>query len=154
MLLDELADRLSVAYAKRAKLELDRWQADQLLAERAKALTPENGWPGRNEQARQAAREKALAEDSAYQNALTNRQAAHEKLLGLAGEIDSLEAQRRAAEWRIRERMVELLERNSVAPQRRGDRVEAAFDDLAQAGLDAALEAEAEDAPADVEFPF
>lgn len=161
--LDECASDLATAYMLRAGHNKAIWQANQELAGRERALRPEAGWPGKNDEARVAAREAALMADQAWQNAAGNRDKAQAELAALEAEIAGIEAERRAAEWRIRERMVEMLTRGGIDAQSRGDRMEAAFDDTLQAGADQAVTEEMAragevvgDPPLEpeVEFPF
>lgn len=161
--LDECAQQISISYMERAGLNRTIWQSGQDLAQRERELRPEAGWPGKNDEARMAAKDAALAADQAYQNAISARNAAQHKLAELEASIAGVEAQRRAAEWRIRERMVELLTRGGVDSQSRGDRMEAVFDDVGQAGADQAVVDElavagdtldAGSGPDGIEFPF
>lgn len=123
-------------YRERAAITVAKWQAAQDLERRKLDLTPIEGWPGKNEEQRNTAREKAFAGDEITQN-LSKTVSELESRLGLlAGEIEASEAERRAEEWRIRARMVDALEHRGVQPNGRGDRAEAAFDDVAQQVLD------------------
>lgn len=142
--LDECGQRLSLAINERAKLNLALWRSDQLIAARQRALTPADGWPGKNDAARAAARDAAYDADTALAAAVLEKNKVQELLIGLDGEIQSVEAERRAGEWRIRQRMIDVLDRGALTENRRGDRVEAVHDDVAQAGVDQALEDELE----------
>ncbi len=91
---------------------------------------------------------------------MINRDAAQGKLAELEAEIAGVEAERRAAEWRIRERLVEALVRGGIDQQSRGDRMEASFDDTLQHEVDQAAADELEQAVAaddpfgPIEMPF
>lgn len=152
--LEEFATQLDVSYAERAKLDLSIWRAGQDLIGRERSLRPETGWPGKNDEARASAKEAALAGDEHYQNTIVNRDAAQAKLGELLAFIAGVEAQRRAAEWRIRERLVEALTRGGVAQQGRGDRMEGTFDDTLQREVDETTEAHGTSSFDEVEMPF
>lgn len=161
--LDECAQELSTAYLERAALNRIIWQAGQELATRERELRPEAGWPGKNDEARAAAKDAALAADQRVANAIANaiaeRNNAQVDLATLEAQIAGIEAQRRAAEWRIRERMVEGLTRAGIDEQSRGDRMEAGPDDQLQHEWDSHLAQEAAQSAAQpiqetTEFPF
>jgi hypothetical protein len=135
---EDQATRLAELYRERALLGRTIWLAEQGIAERQRALTPAEGWPGKNDEARKAAREAAFAADDAIANHQVNLAGARERQLLLDGEVQAVEAERRAAEWRIRERLVEALVQGGVAHQSRGDRMESAFDDVGQQQVDGA----------------
>lgn len=140
--LDEAALRLTGLYTARAALNLLIWRANQSIADRQRALVPEGGWPGKNQEARDTARDVACAADEQLAGYVAERDGAHSKLFELEAEISGVEAQRRAGEWRIRERMVDALNGRGLAPQGRGDQAEGAVDgDVTQAQADAELEA-------------
>lgn len=140
--LDECAQRLTGLYTARAALNLLIWRANQSIADRQRALVPEGGWPGKNQEARDAARDAAGAADETLAGHVAQRDEAHGQLFELEAEISGVEAQRRAGEWRIRERMVDALTGRGLAPQGRGDQAEGAIDgDVTQAQADAELEA-------------
>lgn len=140
--LDECAERLTGLYIARAALNLLIWRANQAIADRQRALVPEGGWPGKNQEARDAARDAAGAADQALAGHVAQRDEAHGKLFELEAEISGVEAQRRAGEWRIRERMVDALNGRGIVPQGRGDQADGAVDgDVTQAQADAELEA-------------
>lgn len=116
-------------YRERAAMNIAKWQAAQDLERRKLDLTPVEGWPGKNEDARTLARDKALAADESVK-ALSQTVAELETRLGLlAGEIESAEAERRAEEWHIRAKLIDALEHRNVQPNGNGDRAETAFDD-------------------------
>jgi hypothetical protein len=156
--LKECAENLTVTYSQRAKLNLTVWRAGQALEARARELRPDTGWPGKNDEARAAAKDEALAADQLAQNASVDLDAAKGKLIELEAEIAGIEADRRAGEWRIRERMVEALVNQGVAQQSRGDRAEAAPEDVLQHRVDAgvfdAKPSLAEAEPVEEEIPF
>lgn len=123
-------------YRERAAMTVAKWQAAQDLERRKLDLTPIEGWPGKNEEQRNTARDKTLASDESVK-ALSQTVAELETRLGLlAGEIEAAEAERRADEWRIRSRLIDALEHRNVQPNGNGDRAEAAFDDVPQAIMD------------------
>lgn len=140
--LDECGAQLNLLFLERAKHNLVIWRENKAVAERQRALIPEGGWPGKNQEARDAARDAAYGADDTLKGHLYNRDDAQGKLIQLEEEIAGVEADRRAGEWRIRERMVEALTQSGVAPQGRGDRMEGALDgDAIQAAADDELTA-------------
>jgi hypothetical protein len=134
----EQAERLVALYTERALINKQIYDHEQAIEARKSSLTPAEGWPGKNEEARKAARDAAFAADDAL--ALHQRQAAElrGRLIILQADVEGVEAERRADEWRLRERLVEALLQRGVQPQSAA-RVENAFDDTAQAATDQAL---------------
>ena len=123
-------------YRQRAALNVSKWQASQDMELRKLEITPAEGWPGKNEETRGIARDKAFAADEAIRNLSATIGEFEHRLGILAGDIEAAEAERRAEEWRIRARLCAALEARAIQQNGRGDRAEAGFDDAAQAELD------------------
>ncbi len=132
----EIAGQLSALYRRRAEISLREWQAGKDLAARELVLTPPEGWPGKNQEARDLAREQAFKADEAHSQILAQTYQAHIELVEIEGQVEGLEAERRALEWQIRARLVEALERKHIQGNHHG---EAAFEDVSDHTMDEAL---------------
>jgi hypothetical protein len=87
--------------------EFHQWEVDQNIAGRMVAIIPEGGWPGKNEAERNAARDKAVLEDAYLGEQKAQRYELKSFEAVLTGGIAALDAERRALEWSIRERLVD-----------------------------------------------
>jgi hypothetical protein len=134
----EIASALGQLYQTRAQTNLLKWQAEQDIHARQLELTPADGWPGKNAEQRDVARDQTFAEDAQLQEAVKKANDAHRALIELEARIQALEAERRAAEWSVRADLVDALRAARVQSNHRGDSVAAAFDDTAQQVLDKA----------------
>lgn len=136
----EIAQALSVLRRglKDHQIELAHWEAD--IAARELFLTPVDGWTGKNESARDAARDRAFAEDAQLKEQRAKRDELRRVVADLESQVAALEDERRAWEWAIRDRLVEAL-----SGRRNGREAveQTAFDD----GADQALVEEAETLP-------
>ena len=126
---------LADAYIERSEvvLELDRIKAE--LYKRELALTPLEGWEGKNAEARDMAKARALASDEKYQLLEDARVFRTEALTLINGTIEALEAERRGSEWEIRANLVTVM-----AGKLRGETLpmveDAAFDDASEGELE------------------
>ena len=134
----EIASALGQLYQTRAQTNLLKWQAEQDIHARQLELTPADGWPGKNAEQRDVARDQTFAEDAQLQEAVKKANDAHRALIELEARIQALEAERRAAAWSVRADLVDALRAARVQSNHRGDSVAAAFDDTAQQALDEA----------------
>lgn len=107
--LHEIAAELAEKRQIKAQTELLKWQAGKDMEARLIELTPPEGWPGKNDGQRAAAKAKALAADDAYMTASDQADMAAGALFELDAQIAALEDERRAAEWEVRLRQVETL---------------------------------------------
>lgn len=105
----EIAQALAVLRRglKDHQIELAHWDAD--ITARQLYLTPPEGWPGKNEAARDAARDKAFADDPQLKEQRARRDELRRVAADLEIQITALEDERRAWEWAIRDRLVEAL---------------------------------------------
>ena len=131
MRLLEIGIDLGKLYQERAQANLDAWRSGKDIEARQLELTPDDGWPGKNAEQRDAAAKKAFASDEALQALLVGQEDTQTEALLLEGDIQALEAERRALEWTIRSRQVELLDLNAIQSNHNGDRAATAFDDVA-----------------------
>ncbi len=127
-----LATVLAQLYRERAALNLTEWQITKDIQARELALTPADGWPGKNEAARETAMRQAFAADETLSNLnsdlfyLKRDQAVNE------GEREAREAERRAYEWQIRQRLCDALQARGIVST--GD--DSAFDEVTQQASD------------------
>lgn len=111
---------------KSAQIDLAHWEAD--ITARELFLTPVDGWPGKNEAARDVAAAKVFDADPQLREQRAKRDDLRRLIAGLEAQVDALEDERRAWEWAIRDRLVEAL-----AGRRNGREAveQTAFDDSA-----------------------
>lgn len=126
----EIAISLKRLYEERALHSLNEWQAGKDAEQRAALLTPPEGWPGKNQEQREAAREQALAGDPAYAQCVKDQQAAHRAVVEIEAQIEGLAAERRALEFAVRITLAQALTVQGVNANHRGDPVDNAFDDV------------------------
>lgn len=99
-------------------------------------LTPADGWPGSNEAARKASKDKAVTDNVTIQANLARIRSLKLELSALTGDEVILENERRSLEYAVRDRLADAL----VIPEEQGgdvDKVQdhAQIDNLAQAVL-------------------
>ncbi len=138
----DLSAQLAGLYRRRAQNNFSIWQTSQDIAARRMELTPPDGWPGKNEMAREVAAEQTLAADETLQNLYRAETDERYQESQITGEIEALEAERRAEEWKIRLRLCDALDGRHVSQNGHGDRAEAAFDDALQAAADTGISVE------------
>ena len=133
----EIGIQLGDLYQERARAGLDEWQFNRDADARRLELTPADGWPGKNAEQRDAARDQAFAADEPLQQIIASAEDAKVRATLTDGDIQALEAKRRSIEWAIRAQLIEALSKNSVQPNHNGGASAAgtandtAFDDVA-----------------------
>lgn len=148
MNLFEIANDLGILYTAREQLSLREWQINQDLAARKLYLTPAEGWPGKNAEQRDLEAARCFANDEPIQQMIIALADLKEDQSIDNGDILSLEAERRALEWSIRERLADAL-------AGKGDGQDE-FDEAEQAAVDEAISVQAlqpVDSPDD-DLPF
>jgi hypothetical protein len=86
--------------------ELNAWNVDKDIDARKVFMVPEAGWPGKNEGERKAAAEKAYALDESLNKMLDQQAGLKVEHAEMEGGLQTLDAERRALEWAIREALV------------------------------------------------
>ena len=127
-----IAKQLAHMYIERSALNLSEWQITRDIQARELALTPADGWPGKNEAARETAMRQAYAADDiliGLNDDLRHLKACQSKN---EGDREAIEAERRAAEWQIRQCLCDALQARNV--QSTGD--DSAFDEAMQQASD------------------
>jgi len=124
----EIAKTLSDLYDTQAKTRLIQWQAEQDINRLKLSLTPPDGWPGKNEEQRKTAAEKAFSENDELQAALVKYNAAYKALVELEAKIAGMEALRKAEEWSIRAQLIDVLRRDGVTIKPLDDPFQAVID--------------------------
>jgi hypothetical protein len=156
--ISDTANTLADLYRQRAMTNFSAWQTNQDIKARQLELTPADGWPGKNEAARETAMGQAFATDEIIHNLVAAQASEQFDLARITGGIEALEAERRAEEWRIRDGMRAALETKGIQHNGRGDHVEAAFDDALQHAMDGRLFSQAQEshdlAYAEDDLPF
>ena len=130
--LTAIAKQLSGLYIERAALNLTEWQITRDIQARELALTPADGWPGKNEAARETAMRQAFYADEMLKELNDNLGMIKREQSENEGDREALEAERRAAEWGIRQRLCDALQARNV--QSTGD--DSAFDEAMQQASD------------------
>lgn len=132
--LNDIAKELSTEYSDRQQISLLMSHIQQDLAARVLNMTPPEGWPGKNAEQRDQARDVAIRDDEACQEMKGILRNLEQELALTSASIETLEAERRGWEWTIRARLVDALgrvESNGNAPVD-----ERAFDDVSQQQAD------------------
>ena len=143
--LTAIAKQLASLYIERAALNLSEWQIARDIQARELTLTPADGWPGKNEAARETAMKQAFASDETLQKLNIVLAQVKEDQATNEGDREALEAERRAAEWQIRQRLCDALQARNV--QSTGD--DSAFDEAMQQASDQLTDQSVEE-----DFPF
>jgi hypothetical protein len=137
----DIADSLSKLYYEKTAGQVRTWQMEQDAEALKLEITPAEGWPGKNEAERSIARDKAWAANENLQNLVDDLLQLKSELALIQTDIEAQEAQRRALEWNIRERLADALSgrRNGHGPVE-----EQAFDDGTLAEMEERLAVEAQ----------
>lgn len=77
---------------------------------RVVAITPENGWPGKNADERDTAKARAEATDETLASLRELIRTYEHDLAEANGEMSAFEIARREREWQVRERIAEALQ--------------------------------------------
>lgn len=142
----EISKELGKLYTGLRVLEVALGHKREDLAGRKLYLTPPTGWEGKNEEQRKTAAEKCFADDETCKGLSLLIRENEGQIADLAGRLQSLEAERRAMEWEIRQALVDALRGNRINSEARGPVEETAFDDSLQAATDEDMQAQADDA--------
>lgn len=124
----KIAKTLTELYDTRAQTTLIQWQAERDIDRIKLSLTPPDGWPGKNEEQRRTAAEKAYAGNDELQAAMVKHSSAFKALVELGAKIDGMETQRRAEEWSIRADLVDVLRREGIEVKPMEDPFQAVMD--------------------------
>lgn len=108
--LTEIAQQLGKLYRDRAVDEMLLAKREVDERERKVLLIPDGGWPGKNEAERKAAESVALAGDEILKNIAELQKNTRNVLARGRGEIEALEAERRALEWEIRQALATAMQ--------------------------------------------
>mgnify|MGYP001573535371 CR=1 FL=1 len=103
--------KLQGLYLKRAKLNVQSRTLYLDIDKRESFLTPDDGFPGKNEDARDRAEEKAFAADEILSLLVRKQEGISQEETMVDAQIQVLEAERRDSEWSIRQRLVNALGR-------------------------------------------
>lgn len=139
MKITEISSQLATAYTERAELQVALGELKNQLFRREVELTPAEGWPGKNAEMRDLEKARSLASDDAWTTIANNVTQANLDMVQLSGVIEALEAQRRGAEWSIRENLVAVLAynlRGQQTPATEAESLEQAFDDVSDSLVD------------------
>lgn len=139
--LRQIATNLSHAFADKVAINIRLSNQKRDLEARQLAITPAEGWEGKNAELREAAQKRAYAADPVCLQ-IEAEMRLLEFALGLAETaLETAHAERRAEEWLIRCRLLEALTGNLATFQEDTTRVEdTAFEDVLDEIADARLE--------------
>jgi hypothetical protein len=126
------AKGLASCYNERSERQVDSERIERELFKREMALTPAEGWPGKNAEQREFEKAKTLAGDEIYAGLTQAKNEQQTALTLLNGTIEALEAERRGFEWQIRANLVTVLAGAAIERNGGQEATEAAFDDTAQ----------------------
>lgn len=152
--LHQIALNISQAFADKTALNIRLSNQRKDLEARQLALTPLEGWEGKNAELRATAEKRAYTADDICQQ-ISAEIARLEDALSLAETaLETAVNQRRAEEWRIRQQLIEALTGNVITTTEDTTRVEdTAFDDWADEVAAARLEEKFADEGVDEPFP-
>jgi hypothetical protein len=132
-----IATELSGHYLARRSAQIDLGNQVKDYTARLLAITPAEGWPGKNDDARKLAARQAEASDETLRAIGKRQREIENDLSNIEVAIEQLGAERRAIEWVIRDRMAAALGSG------RGDPVDSGIaddtDGLADLGADREL---------------
>lgn len=128
-----IAEELGTRYRTRATLSQRKRELDQEAEIKRLYITPPDGWPGKNAEQRDAAKLTAELQDETLIKINDALEILEDEASANSASIDALEAERRALEWEIRERLVDALSWNHVQTEVDTKVEVTAFDDAADA---------------------
>lgn len=139
--LHQTAQHISQAFADKISINIRLTNQKRDLEARQLALTPPEGWDGKNAELRDLARTRAVAADPICKT-INAEIARLEDALSLAETaLETAVNQRRADEWRIRQQLIEALTGQVITATHDPTRVEdTAFDDVLDEIADRDLE--------------
>ncbi len=126
-----IARQLAKLYKVRAGAMNARRQLERDIELIKVDKSPIDGWPGKNAEERKLAQEKAFLADQDITRIDNMIDDCLEELSEATGQIEALEAERRAIEWSIRDSLVDALMRRHI--QSDNLQVDGVFDDVADA---------------------
>jgi hypothetical protein len=127
-----IARQLAKLYKVRAGAMNARRQLERDLEIAKIDKSPTEGWPGKNAEERKLAQEKAFISDQDITKTDNMIDDCLEELSEATGQIEALEAERRAIEWSIRDSLVDAMMRRHIQSDN-CQQVDGVFDDVADA---------------------
>ena len=101
--LAKIAISLGELYRQRAELRIKDRHLGELEEKRVAAITPAEGWPGKNETERKCSMNTMLAADDELTTIKQHISDASDELERFGAEIHVLEAEKEAYQWTIRD---------------------------------------------------
>lgn len=126
----DIAAALTEKYYLRVEEKIIAAQWEITISQLKLALLPADGWPGKNAEARELARDLAYAQSVDLVEAARGLMTVQHAIARIDAAVDGLEADRRAIEWTIRARLVDALTARQVQPNGNGARVDESWDDV------------------------
>lgn len=132
--MDDIIKELRSAYLRRGGLKARLIEINARLEFVETSLTPLDGWEGKNAEARDLMRRRALKSDSEWARLNQEKISTLVALESVEARIEALEAQRRAMEFAQRQQLIDVL--RALLPMRDDtDVVRSLTDALADAQL-------------------
>lgn len=137
----QISDALAATLKAQTEFEIRLKNQKLDLSARQLALTPVEGWEGKNAEMRELAQKRTYANDEICRRIEAEINGYEEELARLENCIADLTNERRALEWTIRAHLVEALTSRVITVLESRENVEdTAFDDYADEVADARLE--------------
>jgi hypothetical protein len=133
-----LSKDLASALTEKAERQIDLENIERELYKREIALTPPDGWPGKNAETRDLEKAKFLGNDETWTRLAEIRMAQRQSITLLDGTIAALEAERRGFEWEVRANLVTMLAANAINRNGHTPIDDSAFDDVPDYHVDSA----------------
>ena len=135
----DIAAALAEKYVLRVEEKIIAQQWEITIDQLKLALLPAEGWPGKNAEARDAARDMAYAQSVDLVDAQRSMTGVNAAIDRIDAQVAGLEADRRAIEWTIRADLVSALMAGRVQANGSGPRVEESWDDVIMQQAEAEL---------------
>lgn len=110
-----IATRLGDFYKTRRSIQIKLSHAEEDHLARAIAITPAEGWAGKNAEQRESERDRAFAADETLKKIAAIQRDLRDQLSALEGEIDALEEMRDGAKWVVRQSLAESMNGKAIA---------------------------------------
>ncbi len=134
----ELATQLAQLYRLRKTIQIELSHQEADYAARVIALSPADGWPGKNESQRDIAKASAVLSDEVCQRIQSQIRSLRDDLAQTEADIEAAEALRRGAEWETREGLRRVLGQGGEATGETHEPTDQSFDDTLDRATDTA----------------
>src|SRR5690348_6090532 len=115
------AQNLTTLYLARTEYQIRIRHLEEDTEARRVHVVPEEGWPGKNDEARKAARDKAFAADPTLTSIASDIRRLRDQLARVEAAIASNEVRFKADRWDTRQQLVEALRRQGTTSEEHAD---------------------------------